>query len=103
MYSIVEEQNATFNGLGAGGEVFSNVVNSLTNAANSVATVTNSFANLNNSKQNNNSNSNGGSVVYIPSGNTTTSEKEKSDYLPWIIGGGVLLVGALLLMNGKRR
>lgn len=101
MYSIVEEQNATFNGLGAGGEVFSNVVNSLTNAANSVATVTNSFANLNNSKQNNNSNSNGGSVVYIPSGNTT-SEKG-GDYLPWIIGGGVLLVGAILLMNGKRR
>lgn len=102
MYSILEEQNATFNGLGAGGEVFSNVVNSLTNAANSVATVTNSFANLNNSKQKNNSNG-GSQVVYIPSGNTTTSEKEKSDYLPWIIGGGVLLVGAILLMNGKRR
>lgn len=101
MYSIVEEQNATFNGLGAGGEVFSNVVNSLTNAANSVATVTNSFANLNNSKQKNNSNG-GSQVVYIPSGNTTTSE-EKSDYLPWLIGGGVLLVGAILLMNGKRR
>lgn len=118
MYNIIKEQNETFNGLGGTnapntktaktGEAFSNVANSITNAANSVANITNAFANLHNA---NNSGNNGGQPVYVYNGgqNTasgtgqTNTEKDKgmSDYLPWIIGGGVLLVG-LVLMNKKK-
>ncbi len=118
MYNIIKEQNETFNGLGGTnapntkttpktGAAFVNVTDSLTNAANSVANITNAFANLKTAKNSGQEQQ----PVYVYNGQTETetgggtnnakADKGMSDYLPWIIGGGVLLVG-LMLMNKKR-
>lgn len=118
MYNIIKEQNETFNGLGGTnapnakttprtGGGFVNVTDSLTNAANSVANITNAFANLKSAKNSGQEQQ----PVYVYNGQTATetgsgtnnakADKGMSDYLPWIIGGGVLLVG-LMLMNKKR-
>lgn len=118
MYNIIKEQNETFNGLGGTnapnakttlktGGAFVNVTDSLTNAANSVANITNAFANLKTAKNSGQEQQ----PVYVYNGQTATetgsgtnnakADKGMSDYLPWIIGGGVLLVG-LMLMNKKR-
>lgn len=118
MYNIIKEQNETFNGLGgtnapdakttprAGGR-FVNVTDSLTNAANSVANITNAFANLKSAKNSGQEQQpmyvyNGQTATETGSGtNNAKADKGMSDYLPWIIGGGVLLFG-LVLINKKR-
>ena len=109
MYSIVEEQTNSFNGLGGNGN-FTNFLQNggmeLINAG--LNTATSIVNNAVNAKNNQNPNTGGTTyspTVYVPpttGGNTTnaptTQSKSIGDYLPWIVGGIALLgVGYMIL------
>ncbi len=94
---LIEEYLAE-NGLGAGGETFVNVTNALTDAANAAANIV--------AATKGNQSPTGGTtyspVIYQPPQTQpaqTQPAQTQRDYLPWIIGGGVLLIGAIFLLK----
>lgn len=119
MYGIAQAEISAVNGLGANGEWWNangaNLVTTLVNAGTSIANTAINAKNNQNPNQNTQTTTNNGTstnqqpvYVYTGGDNTAKQTQEKSitDYLPWIIGGVVVLIGgAYVLMNnnGRRR
>lgn len=115
MYNIAKKYISTVNGLGD----FLDTATGITELVNSLAQST---ATVISATKGNNSGSNttmvGGNtstysptttptVLYVPQSNTQTSTEKKTDYTPWLIGGGIALLGLMAVMvinsNNKRR
>lgn len=115
MYNISADAISTFHGLGGDGSG----ITTAQNITDMTVDVTNAAANLinaiNSGKQNNSSSTTtgGNSAGENPStwtprttnaGSLTTPQKSSTpDWLPWAIGGGLLLVGIVLLTNNKKK
>ena len=117
MYDIVKREIESVNGLGGGLGKDGAVVNNINTLTNTAATATTSVANLLNAIANNRNSktaaNNGGTTTNSDnSGNGSSNpymiynaptEEKKTDYLPWLIGGGIALFGLFFLMNNNKR
>lgn len=110
MYQIAANEIDAVNGL-AGENTAENwqiVQDMITTSANAFATVNDSLNNNSSNQQQGSSTIVGGNPsTYSPNVRplTTTSKKEETNYLPWIIGGVgvVLLLSMLVMSNNKKR
>lgn len=122
MYNIVQEEVDSVNGLGGNGNFWNaagnvaNLLNTGADAASKIITATKQ------GKQPANVYYVGGNtpsptvytppavstppttpVYTVPNNNNSKSTEEKKDYLPWIIGGAVAVVGLFMFMNNNKR
>lgn len=106
MYQILADEVAAFNGLGAGGENFANVMQALTPVIQAGTSIAQTAINArNNPNPNPTTTYTGGNiytpVVYQPPTSqppaTTTGNENKTDWMPWLIGGAVAVAGIYLI------
>lgn len=103
MYQILADEISAFNGLGAGGETFTNVMQALTPVINTAGQVAQTAINARNNQNPNPATTyTGGNtytpVVYQPT-TTPPATTEKKDWTPWIIGGVIAAAGLYLIMK----
>lgn len=103
MYQILADEISAFNGLGAGGETFTNVMRALTPVINTAGQVAQTAINARNNQNPNPATTyTGGNtytpVVYQPT-TTLPATTEKKDWTPWIIGGAIAVAGLYLIMK----
>lgn len=103
MYQILADEVAAFNGLGAGGETFTNVMQALTPVINTAGQIAQTAINARNNQNPNlytgqNTNT---PTVYQPTTTTppatTTGGENKTDWMPWLIGGAIAVAGIYLI------
>ena len=113
MYQIASNAINSYNGLGDGewgADEWMHMFDTTLNTMNNMYTT---YANAKTQQSQNASNSSGTIVggnpsTYSPTyrnmgtNTTNTTSKEETNYLPWIIGGGVALVALVLIMNKKK-
>ncbi len=107
MYQIVADTIASYNGLGAGGETFTNVMQALTPVISTAGQIAQTAINAKNNQNPNQATTyTGGNtytpVVYQPTTTTTpTTTTEKKDWTPWLIGGAIAAVAGIYLITRK--
>ena len=102
MYQILADEVAAFNGLGAGGETFTNVMQALTPVINTAGQIAQTAINA---KNNQNPNQYTGQNTYTPvvyqqtttPPATTTGNENKKDWMTWLIGGAIAVAGIYLI------
>lgn len=104
MYQILADEVAAFNGLGAGGETFANVMQALTPVINTTGQIVQTAINAKNNQNPNPATTYTGNntytpVVYQPTTTppATTTGNEKTDWMPWVIGGAIAVAGIYLI------
>lgn len=103
MYQIVADTIADYNGLGAGGETFTNVMQALTPVINTAGQIAQTAINARNNQNPNPATTNTGGNTYTPIVyQPTTSQPpatttEKKDWTPWLIGGAIAVAGIYLI------
>lgn len=112
MYKIASNEINSFNGLGDGEWGADEWMHMFDTTLNTVNNMYTTYANAKTQQSQNASNSSGTIVGGNPSTysptyrnmgtNTGSKKEEETDYLPWIIGGGLALVALVLIMNKKK-
>ena len=106
MYQIAQDTITAFNGLGAGGANFANVMQALTPVINTAGQIAQTAINARNNQNPNPTTTYTGGNTYTPTvytdGNTNTytpttasATESKEDWTPWIVGGAILGAGLL--------
>lgn len=103
MYQILADEISAFNGLGAGGETFTNVMQALTPVINTAGQIAQTAINAKNNQNPNPATTYTGGNTYTPTvyqpTTTPPTTTEKKDWTPWIIGGAIAAAGLYLIMK----
>lgn len=108
MYQIAQDTISSFNGLGAGGENFANVMQALTPVINTAGQIAQTAINARNNQNPNPATTYTGGNTYTPTvyqptvyqpTTTPPATTEKKDWTPWIIGGAIAAAGLYLIMK----
>lgn len=101
MYQITQDTISSFNGLGAGGETFTNVMQALTPVINTAGQIAQTAINAKNNQNPNSATTYTGGNTYTPTvyqpTTTPPATTEKKDWTPWIIGGAIAAAGIYLI------
>ena len=103
MYQILADEINAFNGLGAGGETFTNVMQALTPVINTAGQIAQTAINAKNNQNPNPATTYTGGNTYTPTvyQPTTTQQAttEQKDWTPWILGGAIAVAGLYLILK----
>ena len=103
MYQILADEISAFNGLGAGGETFTNVMQALTPVINTAGQIAQTAINAKNNQNPNPATTYTGGNTYTPTvyqpTTTQPATTEQKDWTPWIIGGAIAVAGLYLIMK----
>lgn len=108
MYQILADEISAFNGLGAGGKNFANVMQALTPVINTAGQIAQTAINARNNQNPNPATTYTGGNTYTPTvyqptvyqpTTTPPATTEKKDWTPWIIGGAIAAAGLYLIMK----
>lgn len=103
MYQILADEVAAFNGLGAGGENFANVMQALTPVIQAGTSIAQTAINARNNQNPNPATTYTGGNTYTPvvyqppTSQPPTTTTEKKDWMPWLIGGAIAVAGIYLI------
>ncbi len=103
MYQILADEISAFNGLGAGGETFTNVMQALTPVINTAGQIAQTAINAKNNQNPNPATTYTGGNTYTPTvyqpATPPPATTEQKDWTPWIIGGAIAVAGLYLIMK----